>query len=62
MGVGKLCQMSRHADIFLRIGRLLTVFERVDSPGSLDSLIGTQTWLAQEERNVTIVSAIVLPQ
>ena len=40
----------------------ITVFERVDSPGSLDSLIGTQTWLAHEERNVTIVSAIPPPQ
>ncbi len=34
------------------------MFERVDSPGSLDSLVGTQTWLAFEERNVTIVSVI----
>lgn len=35
-----------------------TVFERVDSPGSLDSLIGTHAWLAHEERNVTIASAL----
>ena len=37
---------------------LVTVFERVDSPGELDSLVGTQTWLSHEERNVTIVRAI----
>ncbi|SPO25720.1 uncharacterized protein UTRI_03085 [Ustilago trichophora] len=39
-------------------GHVLTMFERVDSPGSLDKLVGTQTWLAFEERNVTIVSAV----
>ncbi|EST05430.1 hypothetical protein PSEUBRA_005107 [Kalmanozyma brasiliensis GHG001] len=40
-------------------GQELTMFERVDSPGSLDSVVGTQTWLAFEERNVTIVRAIL---
>ncbi|SAM82111.1 uncharacterized protein UBRO_04400 [Ustilago bromivora] len=39
-------------------GHQLTMFERVDSPGSLDSLIGTHAWLAHEERNVTIASAL----
>ncbi|SJX62993.1 uncharacterized protein SRS1_13816 [Sporisorium reilianum f. sp. reilianum] len=39
-------------------GHVLTMFERVDSPGSLDSVVGTQTWLSHEERHVTIVSAV----
>ncbi|KIS69430.1 uncharacterized protein UMAG_11931 [Mycosarcoma maydis] len=40
-------------------GHELTMFERVDSPGSLDSVIGTQTWLSHEQRHVTIVKALV---
>ena len=35
------------------------VFERVDSPGSLDSVIGTQTWLSHEQRHVTIVKGLM---
>ncbi|KAJ9479018.1 hypothetical protein PHBOTO_002492 [Pseudozyma hubeiensis] len=39
-------------------GHELTMFERVDSPGSLDSVVGTKTWLSHEERHVTIVRAV----
>ncbi|PWN47466.1 hypothetical protein IE53DRAFT_321165 [Violaceomyces palustris] len=38
-------------------GHVITMFERVTEPRSLDSLIGTKTWLAHEEREVTIVAS-----
>ncbi|KAK0536240.1 hypothetical protein OC835_002080 [Tilletia horrida] len=38
-------------------GHSILMFERWSEPGSLDHLVGSQVWLAHEERNVTITHA-----
>ncbi|KAK0536252.1 hypothetical protein OC835_002092 [Tilletia horrida] len=41
-------------EFFSNEGHSILMFERSSEPGSLDHLIGSQVWLAHEERNVTI--------
>ncbi|KAE8214488.1 hypothetical protein CF327_g2117 [Tilletia walkeri] len=39
-------------------GHTILMYERLSEPGSLDKLIGTDVWLAHEERNVTLTHVV----
>ncbi|KAK0547480.1 hypothetical protein OC846_004842 [Tilletia horrida] len=39
-------------------GHEILMYERLTAPGSLDHIIGSDVWLAHEERNVTITHAL----
>lgn len=47
---------KRH--FLLEDGQDILVFERKAQPASLDKLVGTQTYLAHEDRSVKIVKAL----